>query len=131
MQALAGVIDGEIDPAKVERVPQTPGETKSLVREAITDTAGDTLSLLGTTSDGSQLLLFHLAKLVTGLAAAQSLEDMRTAAAEFEPTASAFLANVDSGAVKLPFQLKGEATVMAEIETRATAVTEALQAGAP
>ena len=40
---------------------------------------------------------------------------------------AAFLARVKSGEVKLPFMLKGLDTVMTDIETRATAVSDALQ----
>ena len=40
-------------------------ETKAKKRARIADDAGDTLSLLGTTSDGAHLLLIHMARLAT------------------------------------------------------------------
>lgn len=40
--------------------------------------------------------------------------------------ADAFLGKVAAGEVKLPFKLKGEEAIIAEIETRATAVADAL-----
>lgn len=104
----------------------TDREKRGFLRGDIARSAGDTLSLLGTASDGSALALYHLASLIKGLHGAQSLEDVRAAAAAFEPAASSFLSKVDAGAVKLPFLVKGEAEVMTEIETRATAVADAL-----
>ncbi len=96
-------------------------------RADIRAAAGDTLSLLGTASDGANLVLYHLAKLVTGISSATSLAEVREAAASFAPQAEAFLAKVAADEVKLPFQTKGEDVVIAEIETRATAVSDALQ----
>ncbi|MFY0309626.1 hypothetical protein ACFMBG_06985 [Leisingera sp. D0M16] len=121
-----GVISEGYDAGKVERIPVSAEETRALIREGIAASAGDTLSLLGTASDGSALALYHLAALIKGLHSAQSLEEVRAAAAAFEPVASSFLAKVEAGDVKLPFLVKGEAEVMAEIENRATAVSEAL-----
>ena len=40
-------------------------ETRARRRNRIANDAGDTLSLLGTTSDGSHLLLIHMARLAT------------------------------------------------------------------
>lgn len=101
-------------------------ETKHLVRAQIEASAGDAMSLLGTASDGAQLLLYHLASLVKGLSTANSLSEVRDTTDAFMPLADAFLGKVEAGEVKLPFQLKGEAAVMTEIETRATAVSDAL-----
>lgn len=119
---------GAFDPALVERVPSTPEETKALMREVIAANAGDTLSLVGTINDGSTMLLFHFAKVMVALSSANSLAEVRDATDDFAPIAQSFLDKVETGDVALPFQLKGEAAVMAEIETRATAVTQALQA---
>ena len=126
--AIARVFDAMpgADAADVSRVGDTPDETRALIREGLAVSAVDTLSLLGTASDGSALALYHLAAVIKGLHGAHSLEDVRAAAAAFEPVASSFLAKVESGVVKLPFLVKGEAEVMAEIENRATAVSEAL-----
>lgn len=116
----------DCDPTLVDRVPETPSESRFLIREGIAASAGDTLSLLGTASDGAQLLLYHMAKMTQGLASANSLAEVREATVDFAPLADALLAKVSSGDVKLPFLVKGEAEVMAEIENRATAVSEAL-----
>lgn len=121
-----GTVTGDFDPSLVERIPETPIETRHLIREGITAAAGDTLSLLGTASDGAQLLLFHMATLIKGLSTANSLAEVRDATDAFMPLADAFLGKVAAGEVKLPFKLKGEEAVMAEIETRATAVADAL-----
>lgn len=107
-------------------VEYTALEQRDAIRRAISAQAGDTLSLLGTASDGAQLLLFHMATLVKGLSTANSLAEVRDATDAFMPLADAFLGKVAAGEVKLPFQLKGEAAVMTEIETRATAVADAL-----
>ncbi len=107
-------------------VEYSASEQRQMIRAQIESQAGDTLSLLGTASDGAQLLLYHLATLVKGLSTANSLAEVRDATAAFNLLAEAFLAKVAAGEVKLPFQLKGEAAVMTEIETRATAVSDAL-----
>ncbi len=107
-------------------VEYSASEQRQMIRAQIESQAGDTMSLLGTASDGAQLLLYHLATLVKGLSTAGSLAEMRDATDAFTPLAEAFLAKVAAGEVKLPFQLKGEEAVMQEIETRATAVSDAL-----
>lgn len=125
-QHVQGLIGEDFDPVKIQLVPVNSAEVKSQIRQQINNTAGDTLSLLGTASDGAQLLLFHFATLIKGLHSAQSLEEIRAAAAAFEPVAISFLAKVEADDVKLPFLVKGEAAVMAEIEARATSVSDAL-----
>lgn len=121
-EILASLGVDEVDIA----ITLTEAETKEMVRAHIAAQAGDTLSLLGTASDGAQLLLYHVATLVKGLSTANSLAEVRDATDAFAPLADAFLTKVAAGEVKLPFQLKGEAAVMTEIETRATAVSDAL-----
>lgn len=123
---VLGVIGDGFEADTVERIPETDEEARALLREGIGAAVGDPLSLLGTASDGAQLLLFHLATLVKGLSTANSLAEVRDATDAFMPLADAFLGKVEAGEVKLPFQLKGEAAVMLEIETRATAVAAAL-----
>jgi hypothetical protein len=53
---------------------------------------------------------------------------MREAAEPFAQLSAGFLAKVESGEVVLPFMLKGLDNTVAEIETRATAVSDALKA---
>lgn len=99
---------------------------KVRLRHAIATQAGDEASLLGTTSDAAALAIYGLASLVAKLATANSLAEVRDAAAPFAALSADFLAKVESGEVKLPFMLKGLDTVVTDIETRATAVSDAL-----
>lgn len=101
-------------------------ELKNRLRYQISQQAGDTASLLGTTADATQLLLHAVATLVSRLNTAKSLADVRAAAAPFNDLAISFLAKVESGEVKLPFKDKGLDKVVADIEQRATAVAEVL-----
>lgn len=99
---------------------------RSELRQKIQANAGDISSILGTTADATQILLFGLASLVAKLSTAQSLAEVREAAAPFADISADFLTKIESGAVKLPFQVKGTENVIADIETRATAVAETL-----
>ena len=99
---------------------------KEDIRSQIEQNAGDDASLLGTTSDATQLLLYGFCQLVAALHKADSLADVRKAAKPFAGLAAGFLGKVESGEVKLPFQAKGLEKVVGEIEHRATAVTEVL-----
>jgi hypothetical protein len=100
---------------------------KSNVRNAISAQAGDTESLLGTTADATQLLLYGFATLIVKLHTANSLAGVREAAAPFADLSAGFLAKVEAGEARLPFMDKGLETVVSEIEQRATAVAEVLQ----
>lgn len=100
---------------------------KSAIRQKIAAKAGDEASLLGTTSDAAALAIYGLAALVAKLSTANSLAEVRDAAAPFAALSADFLAKVESGEVKLPFMLKGLDTVVTDIETRATAVSDALK----
>ena len=99
---------------------------KMILRTQIHSKVADVESLLGTTSDGVQLLLVAFSQLVVALNNANSLADVRAAAAPYHDLASGFLAKVESGEVKLPYQSKGLDTVVGEIENRATAVAKVL-----
>lgn len=96
------------------------------IRHRIGESAGDTETLLGTTSDAAALAVYGLAVLVAKLSTANSLSEVREAAEPFAALSAGFLAKIESGEVKLPFMLKGLDQVVADIETRATAVSEAL-----
>ena len=100
--------------------------TKQQIRNAVHAAAGDPESLIGTTADGVQLLLFAFSQMTVALNNANSVTEVREAAAPFNDLATAFLSKVASGEVKLPFQAKGLESVVADIETRATAVTDVL-----
>ena len=99
---------------------------RGLVRNAIAEKAGDSASLLGTTSDATQLLLYGFCQLVAALHKADSLADVRKAAKPYSELAAGFLGKVESGEVKLPFMGKGLEKVVGEIEQRATSVAEVL-----
>ena len=105
-------------------------ETRAKKRARIAEDAGDTLSLLGTTSDGAHLLLIHMARLATALKTAQNIAAVRAAATPFADLMEAYLAKLDAdpATAKLPYAVKpgGEAAALLEIETRATAVADAL-----
>lgn len=101
-------------------------EMMERVRERITATAGDPQTLLGTTADATQLLMYGFCSLISKLSSAKSLAEVRDSANEFEPMATSFLGKVQSGQVKLPFMEKGVESVVNDIETRATAVAEVL-----
>lgn len=102
---------------------------KHVTRRTIARDIGDTETLLGTTSDATQLLLYETAKLATALSTANSLAEVRAAAQPLADLLGPLATAVDAGTVKLPYQTKGgAATVLPEIEQRATAVAEVLQA---
>ena len=110
--------------AQLERANQ-----KQLIRSKIQADAGDSASLLGTTSDATQLLLYGFCQLVAALHKADSLADVRKAAKPFAGLAAGFagfLGKVENGEVKLPFMGKGLEKVVGEIEQRATSVAEVL-----
>ncbi len=106
-------------------------ETKAKKRARIAEDAGDTLSLLGTTSDGAHLLLIHMARLATALKTAQNIAAVRAAATPFADLMEPYLAKIDAdpATAKLPYAVKpgGEAAALEEIETRATAVAEVFE----
>lgn len=116
-------------PADVIAEAVAQGERHAIrmrTRGAITDAAGDIESIVGTVSDATQLLLYGVASLVAKLATAQSLAEMRAAAEPFAELSAAFLGKVEDGSVKLPFFIKGIDSVVADIETRATAVADVM-----
>lgn len=118
----------------MHEIVQTPEEIaaaqkeamRSMVRQKIARDAGDQQALLGTASDTATLAIYGLAVLVSKLATADSLADVRAAAEPFEALSASFLAKVEGEEVQLPFMQKGIETVVSDIETRATAVSGAL-----
>ena len=115
-----GVSDGDF------KLSYSPSELKTLARKEIEQKAGDSASLLGTTSDATQLLLYGFCQLVAALHKADSLADVRKAAKPYSELAAGFLGKVESGEVKLPFMGKGLEKVVSDIEQRATSVAEVL-----
>ena len=114
-------------PSVTEFQKQQELNQREIVRGLIKEKAGDSASILGTTADGVQLLLFAFAQMNIALSKANTLAEVREAAEPFKDLAESFLSKVESGDVKLPFQAKGLDSVVTDIEQRATAVTEVLQ----
>ena len=97
------------------------------IRSQISNAAGDTESLLGTTTDATQFLLYGFTTLIAKLHTANSLAEMRQAAVPFADLSADFIAKIDAGEVKLPFMNKGLKSVISDIEQRATAVAKVLE----
>ncbi|KZX00994.1 hypothetical protein JL49_08020 [Pseudoalteromonas luteoviolacea] len=101
-------------------------EQRETMRAAIHESAGDYPTILGTTADAAQILIYEVAKLCSALNTAQSLEDVRNAAQPINSLLGSVIAEVGTGKVKFPYQHKGQDAVVAEIKQRSTAVTDVL-----
>ena len=112
--------------ARADIAQREAANARQRSRGRIAAQAGDTESLLGTTRDTALLTLVHLATLAKALSEAQSLAEVRAAAAPLATLTATLLADIDAEEVRLPFKLKGEAKVLSEIGTRATAVAAVL-----
>lgn len=113
----------------LEEVASVQNEARrSALRQAIHEAAGDNESMLGTTSDAASLAVYGLANLVAALATANDIADVRKAAEPFAALSASFLAEIESGEVKLPFLEKGIDVVVDDIKARATAVSDAITA---
>lgn len=99
---------------------------RSAIRQRVRESAGDVESLLGTTSDAIALVLYEMAKLAAAINAAGTVAEIKAAAKPFADLTAPFLAGVADGSVKLPVLAKGEAASLVEIQTRATAVADAI-----
>ena len=102
-------------------------KTKKQIRNSIHQTAGDSLSLLGTTTDTTHVLLYFTSLLIYSLRNAESFDEFRAVAEPFADMAEDFLAKVETGETKLPFVKKSLNKVFEDIAQRATAVSEALE----
>ncbi len=101
-------------------------EIRQSIRNKIHSDVADDSSLLGTTADAVQMLLYELSKFSAQLNAVQSLAEVRDASQSLNDLLGSFATKVDVGAVKLPYQAKGIENAISEIEARATAVTDVL-----
>ncbi|MDK1312889.1 hypothetical protein [Pseudoalteromonas ardens] len=104
----------------------TEAEKRNSLRSEISRHVGDFQTLLGTTADASQVLLYEVAKLCTLLSEAESLEDVRRAAIPINQLLGSLVTDIDNGSVRFPYQHKGTELVINEIKSRATAVTDVL-----
>ncbi|MBQ4852693.1 hypothetical protein [Pseudoalteromonas sp. MMG012] len=105
---------------------ETSETQKGEVRKKLLSLGFDPTSLLGTTADAAQILIYEVAKLCSALNTAQSLEDVRNAAKPINDLLGSTINDVDTGIVKFPYQHKGQDVVVAEIKQRSTAVADIL-----
>ncbi|ADZ93395.1 hypothetical protein [Marinomonas mediterranea] len=127
VQIAQSALNQSISHTDIDLIPENARELKKVIRGYIADKAGDSNSLLGTTTDGMQLLLHAFSQLNVALSSASSLAEVRAAAEPFNELATGFLAKVEAGEVSLPFQIKGVENVVSDIENRATQVAEILK----
>ncbi|ALU44622.1 hypothetical protein [Pseudoalteromonas rubra] len=99
---------------------------KQVKRGQITLQVGDNESLLGTTSDTAHLLLVEFSKLVSSIASATSLDDIKASAQDCTDLIGTISEQVDSGALYFPYQQKGTEVVLSDIQSRAKGVSEIL-----
>lgn len=99
---------------------------KQVKRGQITLKVGDNESLLGTTSDTAHLLLVEFSKLVSSIASANSLDDIKPTAQNCADLIGTINEQVSSGALYFPYQQKGTEVVLSEIQSRAKGVSEIL-----
>ena len=122
-----------------EQVAKAEAEAaRSMVRQSISNQAGDHLSMLGTTADAAALSTLGVAALTVAVAGAGSYTDFKKAflgalgklAGEQDMVAisAAFLQKIEDGDVIIPAMAKGLSEVIADIEVRSTAVSMALVA---
>jgi len=114
-----------------------PKEVRDMKRRRIDAMAGDTQSLLGTTSDAASLALLGVIGLMYALTEETSystyrrrltdvLEDLAPGR-DLRAIATDFLDQIKAGSIRVPLLEKGFDTVLAEISARSTAVAEALE----
>ena len=95
------------------------------IRQAVELKAGELHSLVGTASDGLCYLLYEQGKFLHTLSEAQSLAEVRAAAAPLATTLGDFAQAVDAGEIQLPYQHKPTA-VLEDVAARATGVAQIL-----
>lgn len=105
-------------------------EQREIVRDKIKSGAGDVLSMLGTVSDATQMLLVAHCELIDAIAKASTIAEIKAAAANntLAADAATLLADVAAGTTKMTYALKGKDAVLADIKLRSTAVVDVLTA---
>jgi hypothetical protein len=106
------------------------------VRKAITASAGDQMSMLGTTADAAAIATLGIAAMTVAMASSNDYAKFKTAflgalgklAGDKDMVAISadLLAKIESGEVIIPAMAKGMDAVIADIEQRSTAVSQAL-----
>ncbi len=132
--AVAAGIPKEVVDAAITESQKT--SARSVVRGNISREAGDTLSLLGTTSDAATIAILVGACFMASLDEETSYAKfrakvngyMKALSGDHDPTeiAQAFLASLAAGEVRLPALEKGIVPVLAEVTARGTAVADAI-----
>jgi hypothetical protein len=107
---------------RAEHAKMEAAATRSAVRSQIAETAGDTESLLGATSDVLQLVLYHFSAMAAGLTKATNMQQVNAAAEPFYMLTQNFTQSVDGGQVKLTFNTKGVKEVLRDVGVRSTAI---------
>ena len=119
--------------ARMETIEEGYKEAaKNAIRAKIAETAGTDSEVLGTTNDATSLLILFVSKLRTLLQTSSSLEELKQKLTDsgMATVAANFIQKVESGTVKLPGLIKGQAGVIQEIEERFTAIANVFQKGA-
>ena len=120
-----------------EQVAKAEAEAaQSMVRQTINNQAGDSLSMLGTTADAAAISMLGIAALTVSIAGAGNYTDFKKAflgalgklddKQDMVTISAAFLQRIENGDVIIPAMAKGIDKVIADIETRSTAVSMAL-----
>lgn len=97
------------------------------LRELIERESGDTHSLLGSTADAAQILLFEVGQLALLLNQAQSLSEVRAAAQPLAELLGPLVQKIADGDLEMPYQVKGVEASLQDIETRAHAVAQLMK----
>lgn len=99
---------------------------RDVLRSTIFQSAGDRDSILGTTTDGAQMIIVDFATYMRAASKATTIAAMAAAAKPFADKYGPLLDKIEEGDVRFPYQLKGDDVVLDDIETRSTAVADAL-----
>lgn len=111
----------------IDELERTTNEGRiSAIRQAIFGKAGDSDSILGTTTDAVQMVIVDFATYMRAASKATTIAAMAAAAKPFADKYGPMLDKIEAGDVRLPYKLKGDDVVLDDIETRSTAVADAL-----
>ncbi len=98
-------------------------ELKARERKKINQAAGDYHSIQGTIADASQMSMLSLGKLLIGLKAGKSIDEVIASDPAFAACIAYAEAETD-GSMKVPFKHKPEGAALADIIERSNAVAE-------
>lgn len=123
IELVKNVDDDEVNINDIVLTPNNDFEKRHMIREEISRMAGDTESILGTTTDAMHMLFHAFSKHIIALKSASSLADVNAASDDFLATAESFLEHEEDGCC-LPYKLKGEESVLEDIKIRAISVSD-------